>query len=49
MKNLKIFLVFISVLTVGRLSAQWTDDNSQTSGNGLNVTIATFLNNGYAV
>ena len=49
MKNLKLFLVFISVLTVGRLSAQWTDDNSQVSGNGLDVTISSFLNTGYAV
>ena len=49
MKILRLFLIFISFLTIGNLSAQWTDDNSQVSGSGLDVTIATFLNNGYAV
>jgi uncharacterized protein affecting Mg2+/Co2+ transport len=49
MKILRLFLIFISFLTIGNLSAQWTDDNSQVSGSGIDVTIATFLNNGYAV
>ena len=44
-----IFSIYFNSYSRGILSAQWTDDNSQTSGNGLNVTIATFLNNGYAV
>ena len=49
MKILKIFLVFIFSLKAVILSAQWSDDNSQVSGNGLDVTISSFLNSGYAV
>ena len=46
MKFLKIFLIFILTNVALKFTAQWTDDNTQVSGNGLDVTVATFLFNG---
>ncbi|MDG1238567.1 MAG: SprB repeat-containing protein, partial [Flavobacteriales bacterium] len=46
MKFFKIFLIFILTSVSLEFIAQWTDDNTQVSGNGLDVTVATFQYNG---